>query len=229
MNSRVHLRLRGVCIVGALLLLCPLVARADAGIPMLPIAYPVVLLFLVPVVAIEAVYLRMRLQTHWWPTIKAASVVNAVTLVLGYPLAWVVSFLVELLLVLVVFLMEKAGLRHVFGDRIFWIGSLSPAWLGPVDRLWPIVVAFAVLLVPAFLLSGYVEGWMVERYGLLDGQGQSDEASPTRLFSSEERFNDAGRNRSRAIWQANLLSYLFLAAAGCLTLYFRYRHVNFGL
>ena len=38
----------------AAILLVPLYANADAGIPMLPIAYPVILIFLIPVIGIEA-------------------------------------------------------------------------------------------------------------------------------------------------------------------------------
>jgi hypothetical protein len=191
--------------VFAAILLLPANAYADAGIPMLPIAYPVVLLFLLPVIAIEAFYLRLRLGTRWWPTIKGVSIVNAVTLVLGYPLAWVVSLLAQLLLTLIAFLLEKAGVREVIGDKVFWLSVVVPAWLGPVDRLWPILAAFVVLLIPAFLLSGYAEAWMVRRYSLLDTDGEC----------------------SRAIWRANALSYVFLAVAGCMVLYLRLRHGDF--
>ena len=75
---------------GAVLLLSPIPAHADAGIPMLPIAYSVILLFLVPVIAIEALYLRLRLHTGWKDTWAATSKANLVTMLLGYPLAWLV-------------------------------------------------------------------------------------------------------------------------------------------
>lgn len=59
-TGRIKLEIAGVLV--AVLFFCPLAAGADAGVPMLPIAYPVVLFFLLPVVAIEAVYLQMRLR-----------------------------------------------------------------------------------------------------------------------------------------------------------------------
>jgi hypothetical protein len=226
MDSTGRVKLEIVCVVAAVVLFCPLAASADAGIPMLPIAYPIVLSFLLPVVVIEAVYLQMRLGAGWWRTLKAASIVNAVTLVLGYPLAWVASFLIELILVFLVVLMEKAGLGRLFGDRIYWLSVLSPAWLGSVDSLWPILVAFVVLLVPAFLLSGYVESHMLERYDLLSTlswqQSSPDEALPPREYLRREETQ-----RKREVWRANLLSYIFLAAVGCLALYLRFRNIHF--
>lgn len=222
MHSTRSIKIGVTCAVATVMFLCPLAANADAGIPMLPIAYPIVLIFLLPVVVIEAIYLQTTLRAGWWRTFKATSIVNAITLVLGYPLAWLASLLIEFILVLVVVLMEKAGLAHVFGDRIYWLSILSPAWLGAVDSLWPILAAFAVLLIPAFLLSGYVEGLMLERYDLLSLPGwqqpsQNEVAPP-------QEFVRAGEKRcKREVWRANLLSYIFLAAVGCLALYFRFR------
>jgi hypothetical protein len=51
---------------------------ADAGIPMLPLAYPVIVLFLVLVIAIESLYIRFRLGTGWRNTL--AAIQNANTL-----------------------------------------------------------------------------------------------------------------------------------------------------
>jgi branched-subunit amino acid ABC-type transport system permease component len=55
---------------------------------MLPFAYPVIVVFLLPVIAIEAVYIRMRLRTDWGTTIRATAKANLITLLLGFPLAW---------------------------------------------------------------------------------------------------------------------------------------------
>lgn len=216
-----------VGLVAAVVLFCPLAASADAGIPILPIAYPIVLFFLLPVIAIEAVYLQMRLRAGWWRTLKATSIVNAVTLVLGYPLAWVASYLIELILVLVVVLMKKAGLGRVFGARIYWLSVLSPAWLGSVDSLWPILAAFVALLVPAFLLSGYVEGHMLQRYDLLSPLSWQ-QSSPNEVLPSQEYLREEEKKRKREVWRANLLSYIFLAAVGCLALYLRFRNFHFS-
>lgn len=168
---------------------------------MLPIAYPVVLLFLLPVIAIEATYLRVKLGTQWWATIKGVSIVNAVTMVLGYPLAWFLSLVAQLVLALLTFLLAKAGMERIFGDKLFWLTLVIPAWLGPTDDFRLVIVAFVVLLIPAFFLSGYVEAWMMVK-----------------------RIDIGSEVTKRAVWQANLCSYLFLAISGCAALYLYSRH-----
>jgi hypothetical protein len=99
---RLALQTRGVSAAGlfggAILLLNPTPAHADAGIPMLPFAYPVILLFLVPVIAIEALYLRLRLHTEWKNTLAATAKANLITMLLGFPLAWLVLTVLEMLL-----------------------------------------------------------------------------------------------------------------------------------
>jgi hypothetical protein len=192
----------GILLIFLAVLFLPLTARADAGIPMLPIAYPVVLLFLVPVIAIEAIYLRLRLKTAWWNTIKATAIVNAVTLVLGYPLAWLLSLALEFLSMGIDFLLSKVGLEHSLDHLPAWLFViLFPAWLGPWDKTWPVLVAFVVLLIPSYFLSGFVESRMM--------------LNRLELESSEIK---------RAVWRANLLSYAFLAAAGTWVLYLRLKH-----
>jgi hypothetical protein len=148
------------------------------------------------VIAIEAIYLRLRLRTGWWKTIKGATIVNVVTLVLGYPLAWLLSLVVEFLFGGIELLLFKIGLEHTLEQMPSWISVvLFPAWLGPWDKTWPVLVAFVVLLIPSFFLSGFVESRMM--LNLLEPE--SNVIKP-------------------AVWRANLLSYAFLAGAGCITL-----------
>ena len=80
----------------AALLLSPISARADAGIPMIGIAYPAILFLIIPVIAVEAAYLRLRLRTGWKNTLGAVAKANAITMLLGFPLAWLILFLLEL-------------------------------------------------------------------------------------------------------------------------------------
>lgn len=193
--------LRRAVLAGVILVFLSPAAHADAGIPMLPIAYPVVLLFLLPVIAIESIYLRAKLKTGWWGIVKGVSIVNAVTLILGYPLAWVLAFVVEYVFTGVALLFIKAGFERTIERLPLWAsGVLAPAWLGPTEDIWPILVAFVVLLIPAFFLSGYVEARMMAK-----------------------RIELSGGVVKRAVWQANVCSYVFLAVAGFTTLYFYFR------
>jgi len=185
---------RRACWVIALLLI-PCAANADAGIPMLPLAYPVILVFLIPVIAIEGLYLRARLHTRWRPTLLAVTKANLITMLIGYPLAWVLCLALELAF--------WGGLTVTrIGDRLHWdpghavakllIVATSAAWMGPIEERWAIPFAYVILLVPSFILSGFVESRLIDRRGWLG----------------------PGTRAERAIWQANALSYAFLAIVG---------------
>lgn len=177
------------------LLLTPCVANADAGVPLLPFAYPVILVFLIPVIAIEGIYLRARLNTGWRATLFAATKANLITMLIGYPLAWLLFLALELAF--------WGGLTVTkIGDRLHWapghavvkllIVATSAAWMGPIEERWAVPFAYVILLIPSFILSGFVESRLIERRGWLRSSAPS----------------------ARAVWQANALSYAFLAIVG---------------
>jgi hypothetical protein len=208
-NRLKHLRVRHL-LFALLLLASPVAARADAGIPMLPFAYPVILLFLFPVIAIEAIYLRFKLRTGWRNTIAGVSKANAITMLLGFPLAWFLSFLLEMIFWMALYF---TGVTNRL-DRLRWtdplhVGKvvtviLSAPWMGPIEEKWAVPLAFVALLVPSFLVSGYLEAKLLNRRGWLDHD----------LDCSAE------------VWRANLLSYLFLAISGFLALWFAIYRLN---
>jgi len=165
---------------------------------MLPFAYPVILVFLLPVIAIEATYIRLRLHTEWGNTIAATTKANLITMLLGFPLSWLFFFILEMAFWLA---LTFSGIEsHVHwtlnsGLTDFLIVVTSAAWMGPVEERWAIPVAYVVLLIPSFVFSGYLESRLLER-GWLKYEGQS----------------------ARIIWQANVLSYIFLALVGSFAL-----------
>jgi len=55
---------------------------------MIAIAYPAILFLIIPVIAVEAAYLYLRLRTGWKNTLGAVAKANAITMLLGFPLAW---------------------------------------------------------------------------------------------------------------------------------------------
>jgi hypothetical protein len=186
----------GGLFVAAFLIGFPLNARADAGIPMMPVRYPELLLFLLPVIAIETIYLKRHLEAHWRRTLVAVAGLNLVTTGLGYPLAygiyaglnWTLHF--------------PAGMAQVF-TQLGWLPlwlcvRLFPAWTGlQQGGTFPVLATFVVLLLPSFLLSGFVKAWLIDWYDLLN-------------------FGSSARG---AVWVANRLSYLFLTVVGCMILY----------
>jgi len=196
--------LSGLFAVG-FLLVSPNVAHADAGIPMLPVAYPVIVVFLLPVIAIEAVYIRMRLRTDWGATIRATAKANLVTMLLGFPLAWLVFLFLEIVLyAALLFSGIENHIHWTLGRSVtdFLVVLTSAAWMGPVEEKWAVPVAFVVLLIPSFVFSGYLESRLVSKSGL-------------------------GYQRlcRRAVWEANTLSYIFLATLGVLALSAVVRHL----
>lgn len=72
----------------------------------------------------------------------------------------------------------------------------SAAWMEPVKEHWAIHVAYIVLLIPSFVLSGYLESRLMVRQGMLKFEGRC----------------------TAIIWQANALSYIFLATFGSFAL-----------
>jgi hypothetical protein len=180
----------------ACLIAFPSSAHADAGIPMMPVRYPQLVLFLIPVVLIETIYLQRNLQTQWRRTLVAVAGVNTVTMGLGYPLAFAIYAGLNWSLHF------PAGMSAVF-TRLGWLPlwlcvRLFPAWTGVQQGgTYPVLGTFVVLLLPSFLLSGFVKAWLMDWYDLLS----------------------FGQTARPAVWVANRLSYLFLCIVGCMILY----------
>ena len=172
---------------------------------MIAIAYPAILLFIVPVIAVETAYLRMTLRTGWRNTLGTVAKANAITMLIGFPLAWLILFLLELAM------WGVAGwsgmLKHLEpspGNRLTTLLTtvISSPWLGPgTGETWRVLVGFSVLLVPGFFVSAYVESVLLDRLGWL---------------RCEERSTPS-------VWRANVLSYIFLCLAGCALVWYQLR------
>ena len=180
---------------GALVLLCPAAAHADAGIPMMPVQNPVLLLFLLPVILIETVYLRVHLGTLWRRTAIAAAAINLCTTALGYPLAWGMYKGLEQFMTLPE--RDQSVFESLQSLPLWLCERLDPGWQGMQREPWPALVVFIVLLLPSFFFSGVVKAWLTGEYDLLHYRGSVRDAS----------------------WTATRLSYLFLGVSGCAALY----------
>jgi hypothetical protein len=186
-------------LAAAFLAASPMPAFADAGISMLPVKYPTVLWFLVPVIVIETAYLQAALRTRWLRTIAAVTSVNLGTTGLGYPLAWL---LYAALNQYAGFPGGRSGALTEWRMVPVWIGmKFFPDWSGMQDQLVAILAIFLTLLVPSYLFSRYLKTWVIDWYDLLRSEGDT---------------------RS-AVLVANRFSYLILAITGCGLLYQIYR------
>lgn len=198
---------RRVVLIAFFIALVPFPARADAGVPMLPLSYPVILIFLALVILIETIYVRRKLNSAWWKTLRGTAIANGITMLVGYPFMWLIYFLLELALFSALAFASKplhlASLPNNFAMRLIGV-ILAAAWMGPWSgsENWPVLVAFVTLLIPSFFISGWFEA----------------------KFLSRQRWFGTDSLSKKAVWQANALSYIFLAVAGCLLLDYQLTH-----
>lgn len=185
-------------LLGVFLTAFPALAHADAGIPMLPVRYPVILLYLLPVILIETIYLKSQLNTNVRRTLIAVTGINIVTTGIGYPLMYFLYVGLDQLL----HFPEGVGPALT---RLGWVPmwmtvQIFPDWTGLQRSVWVMLVMFLILLLPGYVLTGLVKSWLLHGYDLLNFRG----------------------NVKSAVWMATRLSYLFLATAGCIILYLIY-------
>jgi len=185
----------GGAVVSAAVFACfPATARADAGIPMLPVSRETMLYFLLLVACIETIYLISRLRTSIPRTLIAVTTVNAATMGLGFPLSWVLYYCLN------EWGKFPGGMSGAFTEMEFvplWMCQrIFPDWAGTPTQIWVILAIFLTLLVPSYLVTRILKTWVFQYYDLLR---LKDDIKP-------------------AVLMANRLSYLMLALIGCMLL-----------
>lgn len=160
-------------------------AYADAGVPMIFVTFPGMLIALIPVVGIESYVLKHALGLTISRPIKTSAITNSVSTIIGIPLTW---------LLLVVAQMVTGGGRAYGIDTVFQ-KFLSVTWQAPwlipyeSQLYWMIPAATLVLLIPFFFVSWFIEHQVAKRILM--------EISSVRV--------------NRSIFRANLISYTLLA------------------
>ncbi|HEX4036437.1 MAG TPA: hypothetical protein VHX37_00135 [Acidobacteriaceae bacterium] len=177
--------------VAACMLAAPAAARADAGIPMMPLPYPTFLWFLPAVIVLEVIYVLSELRVPWGRAVLALTAANAATTGLGFPLTWGVYNLLRM------YAGFPTAASGAFTDMQFvplWMCMrLFPDWVGTHQELGVILAIYVTLLVPSYLISRMLKTWVIDWYDLLACDGKS-------------RSVMLGANRA---------SYALLAVTGC--------------
>lgn len=175
-----------VITIALLTMIAPSVAYANAGVPMLFLAMPAFVISLVPIIAIETIYVKKGLKLSFGKALKTVSVSNVVSTVVGIPLTWALLFLVQIV----------TGGGGAYGvdttiGKILAVTWQAP-WLIPYpeDLNWMVPTAGLVLLVPFFFASWWSE-YLVSRKML--------KTLPTQLIKAK-------------VCNANLITYSLLAA-----------------
>jgi hypothetical protein len=179
----------------------PILLFADAGVPMIFLTFPAMVLLLVPIIMVEAFVCKRFLRVSLWESIKANAASNVTSMVIGVPVAWAIMLAVEFFVFgSVVQIPSVSRVVDKWNSPLARVVStiLSSAWLSPDEKnlYWMIPVAAIVLLVPTYLLSVWVESYIVLAMLFVDQEDQS--AAETRI--------------QRAVRDANRVSYGLLTA-----------------
>jgi len=167
---------------------------ANVGVPMIfPQLFLMVFAF-VPVVVIEALLVRKAMGLNIRSALWDVAVANLWTTLLGVPLAWIFTLVVEMVGIVVVGTVGGAALDENTPVGMLASVALHAAWIEPDEQhmIWMIPAAATFLLVPCFLVSLFIE----------------------RLVLAHRW---AGRDRKSvysAVLRANVWSYVFLFVAG---------------
>ncbi|TKB45371.1 hypothetical protein [Thalassotalea mangrovi] len=134
-------------------LVVPCIAYANAGVPMLFLAMPAFLMSLVPIIAIETLYISKGLELPLGQSLKTASISNVVSTIIGIPLTWFLLVVVQVL----------TGGGGAYGINSVMGKVLAVTWQAPwlipyeEDLSWMIPAAGIVLLIPFFFTSWWSE------------------------------------------------------------------------
>ena len=173
-----------------------IIALADVGLPMIFIEWPLMLCALVPVITLESALIRRWVPLSSSDAFKGIAAANVVSTLIGVPLAWLVMLALQFAIALPV--LSAADKWHwnleapVFQVMGFILNS---AWVGDEGEsmMWVIPAATALLLIPCFYLSVWIE---------------------SRVCFRTWKNSDPGVIR-RGIYRANLASYTSLFSLAC--------------
>jgi len=142
------------------ILATPCVALANAGVPMLALAWPVQWLALIPIVLLECAVSRQSIQVPFrqliWPVGKA----NLVSTLVGIPLAWAVMLIPLFGVGLGLSLMPASTEMPTYLEYVLL--PLTAAWVGG-ESVWQIYFAFVILTVPFCIISIFIEERILRR------------------------------------------------------------------
>jgi len=135
------------------------IANANAGVPMIFVALPEMLVALLPIVALEAFVLSRRLALPFLRSVRATAISNVASTIVGLPITW--------LLLVAAQMITGGGTAHGIETRSQKLLAVTwqAPWLIPyeTEMHWMIPAAELVLLVPFFLASFVIEAAVNEK------------------------------------------------------------------
>ena len=179
----------------------PVPLLADAGVPMILVTLPGMVLLLIPIVAAEAFFVLHRTSLEKGKVLWATTIANVLSTIIGVPLTWGALFLCEMAVWMGLARYTRFGSGSWNSPMSQIIGTvLSAPWIAPADDSgsWAVPLAALVLLVPFYFVSVWVEQRVMEHF------------LPV-TTAEVAQFNEVNENvLRRAVRGANLLSYGFM-------------------
>jgi len=173
--------------------LVPLPLFADAGVPMIFLTLPMMVILLVPIIVVEGFLCKKWLGLTTWQAMKSNAVSNVASTVIGIPIVWALLLGLEYGTFEI---MDKAGFIQRWHSPMAKIilFFFTSAWVPLSDHqaIWWVPAAILALLVPFFFASYGVE-YLVMRFMV----GKREGAPPNLAYP---RVRIAVRN-------ANLITY----------------------
>jgi hypothetical protein len=167
---------------------------ADVGIPMIFVQWPLMFCALIPVVIVEALLIRRWVSLSPREAFSGVAKANFVSTLVGIPLAWVAMLAVEFAVMLPAGLAAEQWHWNLRSPILQVVGfALSIAWIAPFNTYWSVPAATALLLIPSFYVSVWLERLVCFR------------AWPTTYRATIRR----------GVYLSNLASYLVLFVAAC--------------
>jgi hypothetical protein len=140
---------------------------ADVGIPMIFVQWPLMIGALIPVIIVEALLIRRWVELSYRDAFIGVTKANLLSTLAVIPLAWLVMFALEMLVMLPLAMAANKWHWHFLDSPFFQIVSfpLAVAWLGPAENAgyWLVPLAAALLLIPSFYVSVWLESKICRR------------------------------------------------------------------
>lgn len=173
----------------------PVPVFADAGVPMIFLTLPAMVILLAPIIVLEALLCRRWLGLSYWESLKANMASNIASTIVGIPVAWFAMFLFEVSVGSALSQIPRLSRSDSPLVKLVWV-IVGAAWTGG-DVEWMVPLSVLVLLVPFFLIS------YASEYFVMNQMISLPEGDPSARTSSNVRS---------AVRDANLITYGFLFA-----------------
>ena len=155
----------------------PTTVLANAGLPLLGIVWPVAWVMLIPVIFIEAVVCAKRLNISIYRSLRATTLGNIASTLIGIPLTWVALVAIQ---IATSFIFYQAGVSTSSTPLRYLLLPIHSAWIGGYLGT-EIYFAFLFLCIPFCIVSIWIENKIFRR--------MAPDLDPSRIRSSVIRAN----------------------------------------